>query len=97
MRIEDKISRCLGEGIKAAGAEGFIGGAAMVAGSIVAGKIAQKLADRKAKRAQIEPIQKQIEALRDQKSRANDAGKIAIEKRIEGLTARIQQMKLSAA
>ena len=96
MRIEDKISRYLGEGIRSAGIEGAVGGAAMVAGSIVAMKIAQKIRERKAKRAQIEPIQKQIEALRDQKSRANDAGKIAIEKRIEGLTARIQQMKLAA-
>jgi hypothetical protein len=86
----------LEEGLARAGAEGFIGGAAMVAGSMLAKKVTDKMAGKN-KRKQIEALEDQKRELRSQMKRKEDDefGRESLRKQIANLNARIEQIKAS--
>jgi hypothetical protein len=87
-----KESRNLEEGLVRAGAEGLVGGAAMMAGSL----LVKKVSDRH-KLKQIEELEDQKQQLRLQmrKKEDDDVGKERLRKQIANLNARIERLRAS--
>ena len=85
-------SRNLKEGLIKAGGEGFIGGAAMVAGSLLAKKVSDRY-----KLRQIEELEDQKQELRLQMKRKEDDefGKETLRKQIATLNAKIERIRSS--
>ena len=93
-QLRDSESHLVGEGLVRAGAEGFIGGVAMVGGSMLAKKVTDRMAGKN-KRKQIEALEDQKRQLRAQMKQKEDdpEGRENIRKRIKSINARIDQIK----
>ena len=91
IKHEDNL---VGEGLGRAGAEGFIGGAAMVAGSILAKKVTDKIAGKN-KRKQIEELEDEKRELRKQMRQKDEdpEGREALRKRISSIDSIIDQVR----
>ena len=70
-QLRDSENHLVGEGLVRAGAEGFIGGVAMVAGSMLAKKVTDRMAGKN-KRKQIEALEDQKRELRTQMKQKED-------------------------